>query len=96
VEAELHRSLAARLADRVMKVAQLPAARRGDVEEAAEFAIADTEICCRCKITGSTYTAVWDGSEATANRLADEAADGMAYLLAHTPHYAWLRSNRQR
>ena len=89
---ELERALVNRFADHVMREAQLPEARRADVEQAAEFAVTDNEIRCTCRITGSTYIAEWDGSEASAARLADEAADGTAFLVTRTPHYAWLRS----
>jgi hypothetical protein len=92
VNAELQHALTQRFADRVMQVAQLPASRRSDVEEAPRFSVHPGEIRCTCGVTGSTYSVEWDGSDAVALRLADEAADGTAFLVTSTPHYRWLRS----
>ena len=92
LDAALKHALVERFTNQVMQAAQLPNERSSDVEESADFSVADGEVRCTCRITGSTYTAEWDGSDATAVRLADEAADGTAYLVTRTPYYAWLRS----
>ena len=94
LDAQLRRALAQRFADHVLATAQLPEARRGDVESAPHFTAFDGELRCTCDITGSTYTAEWDGTESEAMRLADEAADGTAHLVTRTPYYAWLRSRK--
>jgi hypothetical protein len=95
---QLDAQFAARLADRfseqVVSAAGLPVARKRDVREACELRTDDTRSLLRltCTITGSSYELPWDGSEAAAFALADEAADGTAHLITRTPHYAWLRS----
>jgi hypothetical protein len=97
---QLDAQLACRLLDRfteqVVSAADLPAARIEDVRDSCEFRISDDRSLLRltCTITGSTYEQPWDGSEAAVLALADEAAEGTAYLIARTPHYAWLRSGR--
>jgi hypothetical protein len=95
MDADLHEALRVRFVERVMESAALPAARRSDVEVAPRFSIAGDEVSCTCGITGSTYTARWDGTDASAFRLADEAAEGTAHLVTSTPHYAWLRSSAE-
>jgi hypothetical protein len=94
LSADLEHALVERFAAYVMQAAHLPDARRSDVEQAPAFSVVGGEIRCTCRITGSTYFAEWDGSEAAAARLADEAAEGTAFLVTRTPHYAWLRSSR--
>ena len=77
-----------------MKGADVPEARRSDVKDAPAFSVRGAELRCTCAITGSTYTALWDGSREGAFALADEAADGTSHLVPQTPHYAWLLSSR--
>jgi hypothetical protein len=94
LEAKLQHSLTKRFADHVMRAANLPLARRHDVEQAPSFSLEHGELRCTCGITGSTYATAWDGSEERAVALVEEAAAGTAFLLTKTPHYAWLRSSR--
>jgi hypothetical protein len=47
-----------------------------------------------CTITGSAYERPWDGKEATALALAEEAAEDTAFLVTRTKHYALLKSRR--
>ena len=92
LDPELERALVERFTDYVMRVARLPEAQRTAVEQAPDFHVVDGEIRCTCGITGSTYSAVWDGSDETARHFADEAAHGTVLLVTRTPYYAWLRS----
>jgi hypothetical protein len=41
--------------------------------------------------TSSSYEQPSDGSETAVLALADEASEDIVYLIARTPHYAWLR-----
>lgn len=95
-DADLASRLAERFCERVTGAAELPAAHAADIRDSCEFAITDDPPClrCTCTITGSSYERPWDGTEATALALTDEAADDTAYLVRRTPHYAWLRSGR--
>jgi hypothetical protein len=95
LDAELSAELVQRFADRVMRSANLPTARRSDVENAPAFHVERAELRCTCTITGSTYGPAWDGSREGAFALADEAAEGTSGLLSLSPHYAWLRSSRR-
>ena len=92
LDAPLREKLTQRFADRVMESAELPEERRADLERAPEFAVERGELRCLCRITGSTYAVPWNGAEDLAERLADEAADGTAFLITRSSHYAWLRS----
>jgi hypothetical protein len=92
LSATLQEKLVRRFAERVMESAELPQQRRADVEQSPEFAVVGGDLRCTCRITGSTYITEWDGSEALAARLADEAADGTAFLITSTRYYAWLGS----
>jgi hypothetical protein len=96
LDADLASRLAQRFSDRVLAAAALPAARAGDIRESCEFALNSDPplLALTCTITGSTYEEPWDGSEATALRLTDDAAEDTAWLVTHTRHYAWLRSGR--
>lgn len=93
LNAELRAELVQRFADHVMSAADLPTARRSDVESAAAFSVEGTELRCTCAITGSNYATTWDGTRESALALADEAAEGTSHLVTETPHYAWLRSS---
>jgi hypothetical protein len=95
-DADLASRLAERFSERVIGAAELPAARAGDIRESFEVTISNDpqSLCCKCTITGSTYERPWDGVEATAFALTDEAAGETAYLVRRTPRYAWLRSRR--
>jgi hypothetical protein len=85
--------LVQRFADVVMRVADLPAARRGDVEAAPRFSAVTGELICTCEITGSTYSTTWDGTRSSAEAFADYAGTETAELVIATPHYAWLRAS---
>jgi hypothetical protein len=90
--------LASRLADkfsaRVLDAAELPPARASDLRESCEVGLSDDRSRVRlvCTITGNTYERPWDGIEATALSLVEEAAEDTAYLITRTRHYAWLLS----
>lgn len=94
VDAQLTSRIADRFSERVVSCAGLPAARGTDVRQSCEVWISDDRSTLRltCTITGSSYERQWDGSEAAVVLLADEASEDTAYLIARTPHYAWLRS----
>jgi|SRR6266540_530108 len=96
LDTQLASCLVDRFTEQVVSAADLPAARGKDVRESCEFRICRDPSILRltCTITGSTYEQPWDGSEAAAVALADEAAEGTAYLIGRTPYYAWLRSGR--
>lgn len=81
-----------RFADRVIALARLPPARLADVRESGVLDGEGRMLRLTCTITGGRYERAWDGSEADAIALADEAAEDTAYLIGRTPHYAWLRS----
>jgi hypothetical protein len=89
----LEQALVRRFTDRVMRRAELPLAQRHDVAEAPSFEAGDGEIRCTCGITGSTYASGSDGTAEKAGALADEAAEGSAWLNKNTPRYAWLRAS---
>ncbi len=76
-----------------MRVAELPAARRADVEEAPRFAVSNDQIVCTDAITGCTYVELWDGTEAAALDFAEESGESTGVLIKETRHYAWLRSS---
>jgi hypothetical protein len=94
LDARITLRLVDRFTEQVVSAAGLPTARGKDVRESCDFRISGDRSLLRltCTITGSTYEQPWDGSEAAALALADEAAEGTAHLIARTPHYAWLRS----
>lgn len=84
-------------ADEVFSVAQLPAARRDDVEAAPEFSRSDDELVCTCTITGSTYSIEWDGREESAEAFAVEVGQDTGNLVRRTKknhRYAWLYATR--
>ena len=92
--------VAARLAEvfsaRVLELGNLPSARAADLRDSCELDSTDDGAVLRltCTITGTEHEREWDGSEATAISLVEEAAESTAYLVTRTPHYAWLRSAR--
>jgi hypothetical protein len=93
VDSDLDQKLVERFTEHVFALAALPRAREADVRSAPEFWLeAGTTLGVTCGITGSRYARPWDGSEEAAIALAEEAADGTAFLVTKTPHYAWLRS----
>ena len=92
LDSRLASLVAARFAERVLYAARLPPARRSDLTESCELRRDESVLRITCTITGSSYERPWDGSEAEALGLADEAAEGMAYLIERTPHYDWMRS----
>jgi hypothetical protein len=96
LDSQLASRLVKDFSERVVALAQLPPARASDVHDSCEVSLSDDRaiLLLTCTITGSTYESRWDGSEATALSLASEAAKDTAYLIARTPHYAWLRSDR--
>jgi hypothetical protein len=80
-----------------MAGAQLPSARRADVEAAPAFSASSAQITCTCGITGSTYVEPWDGSAEAAEAFAEAAGQDTAALVKRTPqghHYAWLHAGR--
>jgi len=83
-----------RFADRVVEAAALPSARRDDLRESCEITTEPPELSLTCSITGSSYERAWDGSELQAMQLVDEAADGTAFLITGSRHYAWMHSQR--
>jgi hypothetical protein len=93
----IEREAARLFADHVMHEAKLPPQRRRDVEDAPEFHVSDDgALECTCTITGATYRHEhWNGESEAVLALSLEAADGTAYLVTSTPHYAWLRSRRE-
>jgi hypothetical protein len=94
---ELHESLVEIFTQAVMNGAALPAARRGDVQEAPTFSSTGGEILCTCNITGATYSESWDGTSAAAEAFAQTVGEATASLVARTKknhHYAWLYSSR--
>jgi hypothetical protein len=92
---DLTDSLAERFTERVMTDAQLPPARRADVRDSCELWTSTDPplVGVTCTITGSEHERPWDGSQAAAAALVDEAAESTAYLVRRTK-YAWLRSRR--
>jgi hypothetical protein len=95
VDGQLDQRLVERFTDQVFTLADLPRVREDHIRSAPEFWLEDRTILgVTCTITGSSYERPWDGSEEAAIALADEAADGTAYLVTKTRHYAWLRSRR--
>ena len=93
LDEEVASRLAARFATQVVRAADLPAAREPDLHEACGFSCDAESLRLTCAITGSTYDRSWDGSEAGAAALVDDAAKSTAYLLRQTPHYAWMHSS---
>jgi hypothetical protein len=96
LDAQLASRLVDRFSEEVMRAADLPVARANDIRDSCELGVSDHHSLIRltCTITGSSYEQPWDGSETAALALADEAAESTAFLVARTPHYAWLRSAR--
>jgi hypothetical protein len=93
---QLAAQLAATFSTRVLDLADLPPDRANDLRDSCEVDLdsGGSPLRLTCTITGSTYEREWDGSEQAALSLAEEAAEGTAYLVSRTPHYAWLRSAR--
>lgn len=91
---EVASRLAARFAERVMEATDLPPIRETDLRESCELRREAGLLLLTCAITGSSYERPWDGSEGEAVALVDEAADGTAYLVTRTQHYAWMRSRK--
>jgi hypothetical protein len=91
---EVASRLAARFAERVSRLADLPPIRKADLRESCELSHDAGLLRLTCTITGSSYERPWDGSEGGAATLVDDAADSTAHLVTRTPHYAWLRSRR--
>jgi hypothetical protein len=81
---------------RVLEAARLAPARVADLRESCEISLSDDGTCLRlvCTITGSTFERPWDGSEATAQSLVEEAAEDTAALVTGTRRYTWLQSGR--
>ena len=75
-----------------MDTAGLPPAREADVRESCEISRDGRLLRLTCTITGSSHERLWDGSDAEAVALVDEAAEDAAYLITRTGHYAWLHS----
>jgi hypothetical protein len=94
LDSRLASLVAARFAERVLDAARLAPARRSDLNESCELRLDDSVLRLTCTITGSSYERPWDGSDAGALGLADEAAEGTAHLIERTPHYDWMRSGR--
>jgi hypothetical protein len=96
LDPDLASRLTERFSDRVMDEGALPVARAQDIRESCEFSVVGDPPLLRltCTITGSSYERLWDGTEAMALAVTDEAGDDTAYLITQTPHYAWLRSGR--
>ena len=97
VDAELHESLVEIFTQAVMNGAALPAARRGDVQEAPTFSSRRGEIICTCNITGSTYNEPWDGTSSSADAFAQTVGEETASLVVRTKKnhmYAWLYASR--
>jgi hypothetical protein len=97
VEVELHELLVEIFTQAVMDRAALPAARRGDAQDAPAFSSRDGDILCTCDITGSTYSERWDGTTASAKAFAQEVGEATASLVARTKKnhkYAWLYASR--
>jgi hypothetical protein len=94
LDADLESRLVRCFADAVMASADLPNARREDVEAAPKFATVEGKLTCVCGITGSTYEAEWDGQRTSAEAVAVDAGRSTARLIAGSRHYAWLRATR--
>ena len=94
LDEELAARLAERFTDRVVDAAALPPSRARDVSASLEVSRDGNLLRLTCSITGSIHERTWDGQEGDAVALVDEAADDTAYLIAKTPRYAWLRSQR--
>jgi hypothetical protein len=92
LDTERSSRLVDRFAEHVMRAAKLPPAREADVRDACRLRFDGEVLRVTCTITGSSYERSWNGSEAEAVALVDEAADGTALLIANTKHYAWMRS----
>lgn len=97
LSAELEAALVRRYAELVMRRADIPAARRADLEASPRFTASDDWISCTCSITGSSYERTWDGSDASALAFADDVGDKTAELVQRTAknhRYAWLFARR--
>jgi hypothetical protein len=96
LDPDLASRLTERFSARVMDEGALPAARAQDIRGSCEFAVISDppQLRLTCTITGSSHVRLWDGTEAMALALTDEAADETAFLIRQTPQYAWLRSGR--
>jgi hypothetical protein len=92
LDQQLTSRLTAEFAERVTAEAGLAPARKNDVRQACEITRNGKLLRLTCTITGSSYERTWDGTEADASALVDEAAEDTAYIVTKTPHYAWLRS----
>jgi hypothetical protein len=80
-----------------MQTAELPPARRVDVEQAPTFSAAGGDIVCTCSITGSTYSERWDGRAALAEAFAQSVGETTGSLVRKTKKnhlYAWLYASR--
>ena len=89
--------LVMRYADTVSRLANIPAAHRGDLEDAPRFSATGDEILCSCGITGGEYTESWDGSEASAWAFADDVGETTASLVERVKknhRYAWRYAGR--
>ena len=89
---ELGRALAERFASTVMRQASLPEGRSPEVAQAPRFSALEGEIRCECGITGSSYSAFWDGSDEAARAFAERAGRDSARLIRETPRHGWLRA----
>jgi hypothetical protein len=97
LDAHLHHTLVMRYADTVSRLASIPAARRGDLEDAPRFSATVDEISCTCGITGCGYTDSWDGTEASALAFADDIGETTASLVKRVTknhRHAWLYAAR--
>jgi hypothetical protein len=94
LDQQLVSRLSTRFTEQVIADAGLAPAREPEVRESCEIRHDGHLLRLTCTITGSTYERAWDGSEAEAMALADEAADETAYLISNTPHYAWMQARR--
>jgi hypothetical protein len=94
---KLETALVQRYADLVTRLAEVPSARRGELEEAPRFTVTDSEITCTCGITGCSYETEWDGTDASALQFAGDVGETTASLVRRTKknhRYAWLYASR--
>jgi len=95
VSLDLARQMVASYTGAVMRIADIPEARRSDVSDSALFSTTTNgEILCTCTITGSTYREEWEGTPEQALNFAVLVGEDTGELIRDSRYYAWLRAQR--